>query len=239
MISDSIGIIGGFGGYATVDFFRKILDAFKGESEREYPHIYMDNDFTMPSRTKALLYGDDYEIVVMRIADSISKMVKLGATYIVMPCGTAHAFLPDVFAGLDQDAASRVINIVDVLSEYMRDSEVQECLIIAAEGTLKHGLYSKTLHTVKCLEPGTDRYPEIRYFMECVKRDAIDKETADRFIAFCDSFNLHDIVLGCTEFPVLVNCIGQMTGYEGELGRFMFWDPLEFTVKKLKSLIRQ
>lgn len=57
MYRQSVGIIGGFGAYATLGFYRSILEAFASESERNYPHIYMDNDFTMPSRTKALLEG--------------------------------------------------------------------------------------------------------------------------------------------------------------------------------------
>lgn len=57
MYHQSLGIIGGFGGYATLGFFQRILEAFASDSERNYPHIYMDNDFTMPSRTKALLEG--------------------------------------------------------------------------------------------------------------------------------------------------------------------------------------
>lgn len=57
MYNQSIGIIGGFGVYATLGFYRNLLEVFTADSERNYPHIYMDNDFTMPSRTKALLEG--------------------------------------------------------------------------------------------------------------------------------------------------------------------------------------
>lgn len=77
MYDQSIGIVGGFGAYATLEFYKNILKAFASDSERNYPHIYMDNDFTMPSRTRALLYGEDYEKVVQMIAASIRRMESL------------------------------------------------------------------------------------------------------------------------------------------------------------------
>lgn len=97
MYRETIGIIGGFGAYATLGFYSDILKAFASDSERNYPHIYMDNDFTMPSRTRALLYGEAYDDVVKMIADSMVKMDALGADHIVLVCGTAHAFLPDIY----------------------------------------------------------------------------------------------------------------------------------------------
>lgn len=50
-----IGIIGGFGAYATLDFYGRLLDSFAVESERDYPNMIIDNVYSMPSRTRALL----------------------------------------------------------------------------------------------------------------------------------------------------------------------------------------
>ena len=38
-----IGIIGGMGSYATIDFFRRLVDAFPAEKEWERPRIIVDN----------------------------------------------------------------------------------------------------------------------------------------------------------------------------------------------------
>ena len=63
-----LGIIGGFGGFATLDFFGRLLSEFASETERSYPHIVMDNNFSMPSRTKALLTGAGQEEIVRALA---------------------------------------------------------------------------------------------------------------------------------------------------------------------------
>ena len=48
MYREKVGIIGGFGAYATLNFYKRLLEEFASESERNYPHIIMDNNFTMP-----------------------------------------------------------------------------------------------------------------------------------------------------------------------------------------------
>lgn len=85
MYNQSIGIIGGFGVYATLGFYRNLLEVFTADSERNYPHIYMANDFTMPSRTKALLEGGiEYDEIVCMTAASMKKLEALGADHLVM-----------------------------------------------------------------------------------------------------------------------------------------------------------
>ena len=76
MYREKVGIIGGFGAYATLNFYKRLLEEFASESERNYPHIIMDNNFTMPSRTRALLYGEAYDEVVDGISDSIQLMLQ-------------------------------------------------------------------------------------------------------------------------------------------------------------------
>ena len=92
MYKEKIGIIGGFGAYATLNFYKRILEVFKGEKEWDYPHIIMDNNFTMPSRTRALLFDESYEEIVEEIGASMKRMISLDVDYIVLVCGTAHCF---------------------------------------------------------------------------------------------------------------------------------------------------
>ena len=91
MYREKVGIIGGFGAYATLNFYKRLLEEFASESERNYPHIIMDNNFTMPSRTRALLYGEAYDEVVDGISDSIQLMMQNDVSKIILVCGTARS----------------------------------------------------------------------------------------------------------------------------------------------------
>lgn len=236
MYQESIGIIGGFGAYATLGFYRGILEAFASESERNYPHIYMDNDFTMPSRTRALLYGEAYDDVVKMIAASMQKMDRLGADYIVMVCGTAHAFLPDVYTIVPQ-IEKKVINIIEILKARLLDQKISKVLIIAAEGALKQSIYPQYLAGVDCVNPAEMYYSEIRYFIESVKQNKINIAVKQKFIAFLDHFGCKDIVLGCTEFPILIDAVIK-SELASEMDKYRLWDPLELTIAELKKRLK-
>ncbi len=86
MYKETIGLMGGFGGFATLDFFRRLLETFNTGRERDYPRIVMDNDFTMPSRTRALLYDEEIPLITEMMAQSMRNLISIGADKIVLVC---------------------------------------------------------------------------------------------------------------------------------------------------------
>lgn len=234
--SDTIGLIGGFGGYATLDFFRRLLERFHGESERDFPHIIIDNDFTMPSRTRCLLTGEGHEEIVNEISKSMKLLLDAGARYILLVCGTAHYFLDDVYAKVPE-ARERTLDIINITGEYYAKQTSAPLFIMAAEGTLKQELYPKRLkkYGIKCIQPSQEDYSEIRFFLESVKQNNITLITCERFINFINKYNAKKVLLGCTELPVIVN--NPLMKTYANLEEFRFYDPLEYVLNRLTKII--
>lgn len=241
MYQDKIGIIGGFGAYATLGFYQRILEIFASDSEINYPHIIMDNNFTMPSRTRALLYDEKYEEIVSSIAESIELMIEQEVKWIVLVCGTAHYFLDDVYEKLPS-AKEKVTDIIENLGLYLSDNNISDVLIIAAEGALKKKLYPDRLkkYGLEVLNPSEQFYSEIRFFIEAVKQNKLSSEVAYRFIRFLQRFNKKNIILGCTEFPILIKYISELKlepTWKTYWEKCHFFDPLEITLIKIKNNI--
>lgn len=240
MINEKLGIIGGFGAYATLNFYKRILEVFKSDTERDYPHIIMDNNFTMPSRTRALLYGDDYQKVVCDIAKSMELLCQQNVGKIVLVCGTAHAFLEDVYK-IVPIAKSKVINIIELTRKKLEDTNIKEVLVIAAEGTLKENIYGKEFEkgNIHSVTPSEDKYNMIREFIESVKKNNFNEMISEKFLIFIENYGVKDIVLGCTEFPVLIEFIMRLDDdKKRRLEKFCFWDPLEIVMDELKNMIK-
>lgn len=227
-----VGIIGGFGAYATLDFYGRLLDSFAVESERDYPNMVIDNVYSMPSRTRALLTGEGQMEIVETIANSMKKMLDYNVDCIVMVCGTAHSFLPYVYEKLPE-AKDKVINILEATGKYLATNNIDKALILAAEGTLKQKLYSKSLakYNIACIEPEEQYWEEIRYFIECVKQNKYDKELKDRFLHFLSRYDVGNIILGCTEFPVLLRHIDM------DRKVYDFYDPLTYGIQDIHRRI--
>ena len=227
-----VGIIGGFGAYATLDFYGRLLDSFAVESERDYPNMIIDNVFSMPSRTRALLTGEGQTEIVETIANSMKKMLDYDVDCMVMICGTAHYFLPYVHEKLPE-AKDKVVNILEATGKHLAANNIDKVLILAAEGTLKQKLYSRTLarYNIACIEPEEQYWEEIRYFIECVKQNKYDSELKDRFLRFLGIYDVDNIILGCTEFPVLLKHIDM----DKEI--YNFYDPLTYGIQEIHRII--
>ena len=92
-----IGVLGGMGTYATINMFDRYAGIFPAEKEWDRPRIIIDNNCTMPSRVRAILYKENVDILIEQMTDSIRGLIAAGATRIILGCNTSHVFLPYVY----------------------------------------------------------------------------------------------------------------------------------------------
>lgn len=237
---DAIGIVGGMGSLATAAFFTALVRAFPGEKEWDRPRIVVDNACQMPSRVRAILYGEKREELVRQLAGHMAGLVSLGCTDLVLCCNTSHVFLPQVLPlarELCQGRPFRLWHILTLLGESLKARGIREVSLIATEGTLDVGIYPEALaqYGVAVQSVGPETYPLLREMIEAVKQGAIDAVTVDRFGELLRSQPCRDVVLGCTEFPVLRDALGPVR--EAELG-IRLHDPLQATAQALVAHYR-
>ena len=88
----TIGILGGMGPLATADLFQKITLLTEAETDRDHIRVYIDSNANIPDRTAAILSnGPD---PVPEMASALRNLEACGADCVIMPCNTAHYFLP-------------------------------------------------------------------------------------------------------------------------------------------------
>ena len=88
----AIGILGGMGPLATADLFQKITLLTEAETDRDHIRVYIDSNANIPDRTAAILSnGPD---PVPEMASALRNLEACGADCVIMPCNTAHYFLP-------------------------------------------------------------------------------------------------------------------------------------------------
>ena len=91
----TVGVIGGMGPEATVDFLRRIVSKTPARDDAEHLHVMVDNNPKIPSRIAALIEGtgEDPTPALCRMAQGLQTQ---GADFLVMPCNTAHYYLPSI-----------------------------------------------------------------------------------------------------------------------------------------------
>ena len=92
-----IGVLGGMGTCATIHLFQQYEALFPAPKEWDRPRIIIDNNCTMPSRVRAILYGEKRQDLVAQMTASLRLLMQGGATRIILGCNTSHLFLEEVF----------------------------------------------------------------------------------------------------------------------------------------------
>lgn len=230
----TIGILGGMGSYATLHFFARILKAFPAKREWERPRILIDNRCTMPSRVRAYLYGEKRQELVGMMAESIKYLCNAGANIIIPVCNTAHLFLDEVKALLCEADGKKIINMIQLCADSLgrEETESREFYVLATEGTIDSKIYHRTFEQaglqVKC--PCVSEYAEIRELIEAVKQDRISDAVKEKFLRLLKECGYGNIILGCTEIPVLYDLTRKAAGEAG----IKVYDPLEAVLSLLK-----
>ncbi|MCI9009610.1 MAG: aspartate/glutamate racemase family protein [Clostridia bacterium] len=223
-----VGILGGMGTYATVDFFKRLADSFPAEKEWERPRMIIDNHCTMPSRVRALLYGERRKELVDDLVGSIDLLLQGGATDVILACNTSHCFLDDVYR-LRPEFRKYVIHIIELCAKKLSERKIGEVYLIATEGTIETGIYDQYLsrYGIRASLPAQNELVLIRNFIEAVKQNNITDDALREFGCFLNDVKNEHIILGCTEIPVIY-------GRLKEKPAKMVYDPLQFAIDELK-----
>ena len=231
----TIGIIGGMGSYATLDFFHRILNSFPAEKDWDRPRIIIDNRCTMPSRVRAILYNEAVDEVSHDLAESTRNLIRRGADILVLACNTSHVFLPRILEAVPE-AEGRFVNIIESLADSLLASGERVFRLMASEGTLDSKVYQRYLepHGIEIEPPGEDDYRVFRSLIEDVKQDRVDDDTVTRFINAVHAGGNENVIIGCTEFPPIYRKAAETLASEG----YRVFDPLDTTITKIKATIR-
>ena len=202
-MSKTIGVLGGMGPYATLDFLRLILDLTTAKRESEHYRVIVDSNPKIPSRTRAYLFGDADPVPMMR--ESVLNLMHAGADFIVLPCNSAHYFLPRVFDGI----SIKVVDMVESTSGVIIQHGWKKVGVLAGEVTVGSQLYERYLtpNDVCVVHVSEDEQKGVRRIIEDVKNNKISIQTRTIFADLIDTLiknGAQSIILGCTELQAIV-----------------------------------
>ena len=204
----TIGILGGMGPLATADLFRKIVTMTKAGCDNDHIRIYIDDNASIPDRTAAILSGGKDPTPIM--ADSLKKLEACGADCIIMPCNTAHYFLPRL-------QAMTQVPFLSMLEATARTCAAafpgKTAAILATKGTLATGLYEEALKAqgVRYLVPNAEEQDALmRVIYDGVKADAAPEAYRADMEGVMETLAARGadyFILGCTELPVAADLL--------------------------------
>jgi len=196
MNDKKLGIIAGMGPFAATYFIKRVLEFTDAEKEWDNFRMLVDYNVFIPSRTRALLYGETSP--KQEIINTINGLEKMGADMIAVPCNSAHGWYEEVSDNINL----HWLNIIQVTSDAVKKRHIDKALIISAYVPYAKKLYDKFIDTVY---PTKQEQESIYKLIERLKLGEspviIKRDFHDIIYQYEDKVD--GIVIACTEPSML------------------------------------
>ena len=204
----TIGILGGMGPLATADLFRKITLLTKAGCDNDHIRIFIDSNAQIPDRTAAILRGGADPLPQMRSA--LHSLEACGADCVIMPCNTAHYFLPK----LQAETKLPFLSMLEATAKACACAYPgKTAAVLATKGTLDSGLYNQALahEGVEYIIPNDAEKDTLMHLIyDVVKASkplAPEEQTWKALLDALRARGADYFILGCTELPIVADTL--------------------------------
>ena len=207
-MKSKIGILGGMGPEATAYMFELIIKKTKAETDQEHIHVIINSNPEVPARTDAIL--GEGPSPTPYLVEGVKTLMQAGAGFIIMPCVTAHYFIPEVAAQVD-------FPFLSLLDESLKWAQekipgLKTAGIVSSTGTLISGLFHKTfaragIEVIGPEDEEQERVMDAIFGTQGIKagfRSGLPKEKIVEMARVLIGRGAEAIIAGCTEVPLVL-----------------------------------
>jgi aspartate racemase len=201
-----VGVLGGMGPEATVDFFAKLVAATPATRDGEHLRIVIDDDPSVPDRSAGV--AGTGPSPAPHLARMARGLVAMGAEVLVMPCNGAHAFEDAVRAAAPGVPFLSLVEAT-VAATLARLPDATRVGLLATDGTLAAGIYHRAFHGagVQLSVPDDDGQRRVMAAIRAVKGGDTGPATSEALRDTAERLaraGAQAVIAACTEIPLVL-----------------------------------
>ena len=198
-----IGILGGMGTQAGLDFCNKLAKLNRGKLDQQYPMFVLYNKSNTPKRPENL---KKYFNVLRSLVDGCKMLQKNNCKFIVMPCNTAHYWHEDIQKKIKIPLLSMPKEVyMHTKKTCKKNSTIG---ILCTEATLKTKVYNKYFDkNFNLISPNQNlQKNSVNKAIKFVKLGKVKEaeKTLRPAVNYLIKKKCKKIILGCTELPIAI-----------------------------------
>ena len=196
-----IGILGGMGTQAGLDFCSKLAKINRGKLDQQYPMFILYNKSNIPKRPENL---KKYTNVLKSLIDGCKMLQKNKCKFIVMPCNTAHYWHNDIQKKINIPLISMPKEVFNFTKKQCNKGSTIG--ILCTEATLKTKVYNNFFDKkFKLISPDNKKQKtSVNKAIKFVKMGRVKE--AEKILRPAVNYLIKKkckkIILGCTELPI-------------------------------------
>jgi len=199
-----VGLVGGLGPESTIDYYRRILEAWTRFEPSSAPGIVIDS---LDVQQALRLVASDRAGFTEYLAGSLRRLAGAGVDFIAMTANTPHL----VFDDLSARCPVPMVSIVEVCAREAKRLGLGRLALLGTRFTMEAPFYPEVCarHGIAVVTPSyTDRtWVHEKYIGELLRGEFRD-ETRQGFTALVgrlrDEPRVEGVILGGTELPLLL-----------------------------------
>ena len=198
-----VGVIGGMGPEATVDFMHRLVARTPARDDADHLHVLVDNNPKIPSRIAALIEGtgEDPTPVLCGMARGLQAQ---GADFLVMPCNTAHYYLP----AIARSVSIPTLDMVQLAIQKLTTAKPRRVGLLASPAVRMVGLYKARMEQAGLQAVFAEPQDEetLLAIIKAVKAGRLDdshRQDYGKVAGKLLSAGADALLVACTEFSII------------------------------------
>jgi aspartate racemase len=200
-----IGIIGGLGPEATIDYYRIIINEYREKTNGNYPEVIIYS--LNMSEFACKMTAESFDKTVKWLAQAIKAIHQCGADFALIASNTPHI----VFEELQNLSPIPLISIVEETCKVASSANLKKIALLGTKVTMNSDFYQR-IFAKKGIEIITPHEMEKEYINEKLLSEIIynkiieqTKRELSRIIErMIDEDQIQGVILGCTELPLIL-----------------------------------
>ena len=216
-----LGVIGGMGTAATIDFYTRIMNHTVAHKDQEHIDMVIINHASIIDRTYAIK-NNKLDELLKQMHENLKILENAKVTSIAIPCNTSHSIIDKI----QQLTSIPIINMIEETAKGLKEvvNKGEKVGIMATDGTIMLKIYQQACkkYDIEYFVPEDNIQKQIMDIIyDDVKANGIfDNERFKKVLDYFLKNGCKYVILGCTE----------LSGFKKDFDKNTI-DPMDYLVK--------
>ena len=216
-----LGVIGGMGTAATIDFYTRIMNHTVAHKDQEHIDMVIINHASIIDRTYAIK-NNKLDELLKQMHENLKILENAKVTSIAIPCNTSHSIIDKI----QQLTSIPIMNMIEETAKGLKEvvNKGEKVGIMATDGTIMLKIYQQACkkYDIEYFVPEDNIQKQIMDIIyDDVKANGIfDNERFKKVLDYFLQNGCKYVILGCTE----------LSGFKKDFDKNTI-DPMDYLVK--------
>lgn len=208
-----LGVLGGMGPLATVDFLRKLVQETGGVTDQQHIPTVTWSVPQIPDRSNHIINGTESPFPELR--RGVLALQSMGASVIAIPCNTAHFWHWRLTESTGVEILHIADAVIDQLNQIITSKEDERIVgVLGTTGTITSEIYQQKLSEAdwNVVVPNHKDQQSLMTGISLAKsgKTKIAREIFQQNINSLKDQGAKAVILGCTELPAVLDTSAEL-----------------------------